>query len=136
MRYKYLFVLPLCALAIVIAYAADKSLGVFFARDVHEIASLSSVEMKPGSRPEQIHIPPVSEASYGLTFQAMATDDYYDNFFQTSDRASLGLELQHPGKLVLKIGEFNAEIPKVINLNQYYHYELKGGGGGGQSSCA
>ena len=105
----------------------DMTLPAVVNENIKRTFSLDYLYMSPGVEPATSSGVNIRPRQYSLVFLGLARDDFYDNFFQSGNKHSVQLELQHPGQLFVKIGDaFVFKVSNKIELNRWYKYELKG----------
>src|SRR2546428_326763 len=89
---------------------------VCYRQEALELGTSAAPTDKPVIFPTSVH----RANRFTIDLQCLATDDHFVDFFQTSDNdQALRLELQHPSRLYLALGEVQcAPLNTTFHLNQ------------------
>lgn len=115
--------------AALLALVADAWLSPLLSVPREVSSGAEQVDMPPGATPLAIDIGDFSPQAFDISFEALATDDYFDNYFQSANANGIGLELQHPGLLYFRILDAYLPVAATIELNRYYDFRVVGGAG-------
>ena len=127
---KYLLLLAGCALLFVLGMDIDSLSFKKFNHEISRSYHIENLDLLHGGKRIVYENKNIRPVTFSLSFEGMASDDNYDNFFQLADSNSIQLELQHPGKLFLKIGDENLiKVADDIQMNRWYRYDLRGESG-------
>ena len=91
-----------------------------------EVKSLERRPTLPGySAPIPVKADIGRVSFFDIQFDGMATDDYFDNFFQTDNQLGFRFELQKPNQLYFVIGQRIFLLDDKFELNRWHHFHIK-----------